>query len=333
MELQPGAYFKVGQEGFEYVGKVSSEIDPSKPVVVARINPELPVAEGALHRTFDTETLSREGVKVGPFCEILPYSTYAREKTAWQTRFGAEIEVPYPPRLLVDTLRTAEEAGITSLEYHYLPGGNMERDGITIGGRKYLFSDIPDWKVPEDRFFQDTEPIRWPSGVQPPNISPETLSFPSCHILVDNTQKPDSQNGNQMYEPDSFKKLILDLGDKLSPEIEGSRFNISYDARAEHFDPALTQTLGLTTAVEEGKAKVTIPTGVIFNVVGNIFHPEWGNTSTYEWLEDKSGRGIRLVGGGSGLGGLSRFLRAYASEHEDAIGFRPLIVFPQEPIK
>ncbi len=319
MELQPGAYFKIGQEGFEYVGTQKTSDNPNDIQVVGRINPDEPTSSGALHRIFPLSVLEQEGTRVGPFNEDLPYSDFVAEKAAWQTRFSHDIDMPYPPHLLVDTLKRAKEAGITSLEYHFLPGVTMEEDGIIIDGHKHLFPDIPDWKASPYWFFQDTEPIY------------EALTFPSCHILVDNTQKPNYQDDNQMYGSDPFKKLIISLADKLLPHIEGSRFGISYDARAEHFDPALAQTLGLTQAVEKGKAKVTVPTELMFNVIGNMFHPEWGNTSTYEWFEDQFEVVNRLIGGDSGSGGLSSIDCELTRSPNGSVGFRPLIVFPQKP--
>lgn len=329
MELQPGAYFKVGKEGFEFVGTSKSPEDPSKIKVVARMGPDAPAREGALHKMFDPATLQKDGVRVGPFGEAYPYSSYVSEKTSWQALSGESLDVPHPPQLLVDKLKYAKEQGITSLEAHFLPQAQFASDGIQIGKKKIPYPE--NWKAPEQWFFDNMNPTpaTRTEAAKPPNISPDAVNLPGKWVLVDNTQKPDYDQGNQMYPNDPFKPIIEQLAaeNKITPSTPGSRFNISFNERQEHFDPALTRVLDLEEAVKKGKARVTVATEAMFNALGNMFHPEWGQTSTYEWLEDKFGGGSRLVGGLSGLGGLSFVNLKWAGPHDGHLGFRPLVVF------
>ncbi len=309
MELQPGAYFKVGQEGFEYVGVNKSSDDPTNVKVVARTNPDESSSQGALHRIFEPAILEKDGVKIGPFGEVFPYSSFVAEKAAWEENFsGVEQEIPYPPQELVDALKRVKEQGVNSFEPHYLPPIILKEE-----------DDYPGWKV---------KPLDWYWGlITVGNIDKDAAKLPGAWVIVDGMQKPNYANGNQMYEDDFLVTVLNKLRDegKIHNTIggrAGSRFDISFDEISQHVNPVIAKLLGVDAN------QVRLPKEIEFNVLGNMFHPEWGNTSTYEWLEDKFGGGSRLFGGGSEITSLSRRL---SRDSLDRIGFRPLIVFSQQP--
>lgn len=104
----------------------------------------------------------------------------------------------------------------------------------------------------------------------------------------------------------------------------GSRYKISWDEIAQHV---------LTILAEKERVEpsnVLLPTEVQFNVIGNMYHPEWGQTNTYEWLNDKFEAGSRLIGGHSGDGGLASVYYWGSGDRGGHVGFRPLVAFPSK---
>ena len=319
MELQPGAYFKVGNEGFEYVGTHNKDGALS---VVGRLNPEEPEKKGALHRLFDVQTLEKDGVKIGPFGSEYPYSSFVLEKLSWEAFFpGVSESIPHPPKELVETLKQGRESEVgRNMEAHFLPDITLSKDSLTINGKNYSYPQ--NFKKPNDWFFDNTVPQR--RGENPP-ISSSSLHIPSGWRIVDATIRPDYTDGSQMYKDDPLASLIAKLttDGKISPQHPSSRFGISWDERKEHIDPQLKELLNLPDRVT-----ISVPTEAEFNVLGNLFHPEWGEVSTYEWLDDNFEGDLRLFGGSSDDGGLSYVPHIWSDHRFGDIGFRPRIVFP-----
>ena len=320
MELQQGALFKIGQQEFEYVGTHADKGDPEQMQAVGRLHPEQPEDEGALHRIFPFSQLEQEGVKVGPFSEAFPYSSFVQEQAAWHQRFPDMGDIPHPPQALVDTLRIAKEQGITFFEAHFLPQVTLSKDKIRIGRKTDNYP--AGWVKPNDWFFDN---IGKKDG-----IPKESLTIPPGWILVDNTPKPAYENGAQMYQNDPLRRRLADLqtaGSIPTTSVSGSRFNISWDQRKQHIDPMLTDLLQLSGE----KGYVTVPSEASFNVLGNMFHTEWGETNTYEWLNDSFGTARRLYGGDSDLGGLADVHYWLSDDPRNGLGFRPLVVFSARP--
>jgi hypothetical protein len=92
--------------------------------------------------------------------------------------------------------------------------------------------------------------------------------------------------------------------------------------------PELASAIGKDTLGSEGKV-VNNPYK-IFNVVGNMRHPEWGDTNTSEWFGDEFGPGYRLFGGDSDLGSLVCLIYRWPARRDGRVGFRPLIAFPSK---
>ena len=78
------------------------------------------------------------------------------------------------------------------------------------------------------------------------------------------------------------------------------------------------------------KERIRVPKEIEFNIVGNLHHPEWGETNTSEWLYDTFEGGHRLLGGYSDGGGLADVDGCRPDDHLDDIGFRLLAEFPQK---
>ena len=327
MELQAGALIKVGTEQFEFVGFRTPSEEGKELQAVGRLNPDQVVKEGgALHRTFPVSQLEQDGIKIGPFCEVFPYSSYITEKLTWESRFkGSEQAIVHPPTELVAALLRGKEQGIENLTPHYLPQMRFTQENvfITIQGEEQAYSYPEDWVQPESWFFEQIG--------QPGGIPEASLTIPAQWVLIDATKRPDFTDGTQLYPQDPLAQLITQLEQDpnipIHPSAAGSRFGISWDDRAEHFDPLLAKTLGVTAE----QATVRVPTEEEFNVLGNLFHKEFGQTTTSEWLNDKFGADRRLDGGLSDFGGLA-FVFGWLSDVPDRdIGFRPLVAFLSKP--
>ncbi|MFC1788136.1 hypothetical protein ACFLZY_02870 [Patescibacteria group bacterium] len=110
-----------------------------------------------------------------------------------------------------------------------------------------------------------------------------------------------------------------------------SRFYVSWDSlKATHL-PALAKVLSLR------KAALRLTSAEEWNLVGNLFlwlqeHREMkdlfdlGSTNSWEWCENTSGAGARLVVGCSGRGGLAGVGVSWPGSGGGRIGFRALAV-------
>lgn len=69
-----------------------------------------------------------------------------------------------------------------------------------------------------------------------------------------------------------------------------------------------------------------------YNVWGNMAHPEWGKTNTWEWFGDSVFQSAyRLVGGVSDDGGLAYVHYFRADDRYGNTGFSPVVYFPSKP--
>jgi len=309
MPLETGSLFRVGPTGdpMEYVGYAAGE-NPGEVVVVGRINPDQPVSEGALHRIVSPQILAQEGRKIGPFGEAFPYASYIAHQHLWQDQFPA-VEVPYPSQALVDFLRQTKEGGITMFEPYFLPSATFTQEHIRMNGQTYSYPE--EWQKPEDWFYKQ---------IQEKKVDKRALTLPGGWVAIDTTLRPDYDNGNQQYPHDPLRPLLetLEKAGKIAPSAPGSRFGVSPDDQEAEVFPLIESTLNLPPNT------ITVPTALMFNVIGNMSHPEFGTASTYEWFADAFGGVGRLVGGSSGYGGLSSVYRSSSSIRDDYIGFRLL---------
>ena len=244
--------------------------------------------------------------------EILPTpeQLVASEKEAWKQFLGKEINIPEPPQQLFEAARLAIEHGITSFEAHLLPKLELKQN-----------SKFPGWHIkPEEWYWQK---------IKEGEIAKDAARLPGVWVLVDGAQKPNYDDGKQLYENDGFGQILLRLREEGRIETPNSyshvprtsRFAVTPIERETHFYQALAEVLNV------GKDKVRITREIESNIIGNIHHPEWGQTNTSEWFDDKFGDGRRLVGGRSDYGGLARVDCNWRDDRLGNVGFRPLIVF------
>src|SRR3990167_7202662 len=156
-------------------------------------------------------------------------------------------------------------------------------------------------------------------------VDDSATSLDGNWVLIDKTPKPQYDNGRQSYESDSLAPLMARVRDE--EKIKGSptptsRFSTSWNELDKTVLPELAHDLGIRDD------QVRLPKAIEFNVLGNMHHKEWGETTTWEWFEDKFESGSRLIGGRSGDGGLAHVGWDQPGLRSDSLGFRPLIVFP-----
>ncbi len=237
------------------------------------------------------------------------------ESYKWREFLGQEIEVPPPPQELLDALAKAEELGIRDhLKPVYFPQREFKKD-----------DDYPGWiKTPNDTYF-------WNEIGPNKKLAQDAAKLGGFWAVVDITAKPNAAqdsngnyNGSQVYANDPWASILEDLrAQGIGPNAAAnSRAKISPNEQYEHFYPALQRLLELPEHVQARNMRE-----IEFNILGNRDHPEWGETSTYEWMHDQFGSDGRLIGGFSAYGGLSNVHWNFASTHFDYAGFRPLIVF------
>ena len=231
----------------------------------------------------------------------------ASEKQAWKQFFGKEIDVSTPPQELLTTLARAQEQGITVFEAHFLPQIEFKKNNKYHG-----------WRVkPEDWYWEQ---------IKAGKVAKDAAKLDGVWVLVDGSLKPNYEDGRQLYTNDSLASILgklrkegqIQSGDNTP---EGSRFRISWDEINQIVNPQLAQLLGVSAE------QVRLPKAIEFNIIGNIHHPQWGQTNTWEWFDDKFEADDRLIGGSSVGGGLANVNDIWHGRRDDRIGFRPLVVF------
>lgn len=242
---------------------------------------------------------------------LLPEQFGAQEQEKLSRFFDRKITVPTPPQELSVAMLKAKEIGWTQAEPHFLPKMELKQN-----------SDISEWTIrPEDWYWQK---------IREGKVAKDAATLEGIWVIVDGSQKPQYKDGKQMYENDPFAKVLAQLREAKKIQVpdwcknipKDSRFGISNDELQTHVNPAIADFLGVQPE------QVRLPKAIEFNILGNLAHPEWGKTNTWEWFQDKFGGGYRLVGGGSGDGGLTGVRSGVSGGHGGYVGFRPLVAFP-----
>jgi len=274
----------------------------------------------------DEEKQSIEAQKV--FQEII-----SRESLALQKFFGRSFEIPpLPEEATTERIAEWREQGF---ELHYLP--SLSLIDITIdpsGAVTEVRPNIRGWKKkPADRFFDLIKEGKLPK---------EAAELKGGWVLVDTRPKPSYDDGKQMYPGDLLATALAELNrqglikqasfdgtTKLPPT---SRFGIS---PRELADPRVMAVLVKVLNIESGEA--SLQRAMEFNILGNLHHPEWGDTSTSEWFADTSewfadqyGAGSQQLFGGSSVPGGLSYVSSFGLDNRSGdIGFRLLGRFSQ----
>lgn len=247
----------------------------------------------------------------GERLETLPSSEQLiiTEKQAFSAFFGKDIAVLKPPAELFQTLKEMLKLGITGFEPHFLPQVSLaEKD------------KFPGWKVrPESWFWQ---------RIKDGKISADATTLQKGWYLVDGRGKPNYDDGQERYENDYAEPIMADLRKKGKIKScsvpDTSRFGAIPDEIERVILPEFARAINT-------KGETTNKRYIEFNVWGNMFHPEWGQTNTLEWFADKFADAGRLYGGGAGGGGLAFVDDDCFDCRGVGVAFNPVIRFPSKP--
>lgn len=197
----------------------------------------------------------------------------------------------------------------------YLPRRRLDKD-VSFPGLKY---PLGPWLYDQIRAGMVAADADW---------------LPEGWMLLDLTERPGYDDGKQMY-PDTprFKEILADLRKGGRVAVPDSYRHVQKDSRfalsPEEVDGEKAAVAKEIAAVLGTKPEqVATPLYVVFNYIGNLTHPEFGQVNTAEWLKDNFGRGARLRGGDSVVGGLSDVDDWPSFGRNDNIGFRLQVSSP-----
>lgn len=247
-----------------------------------------------------------------------------------------EINLENTSRLLITALNESSKFFAEKIAAFEVPNSfyKTEERLREIGFTRFERLVLPSRALREDDTFWEgkvkSEPLFW-KQLQTGNIELQSAILQEGLSLIDGRPKPDYQNGEQRYEDDKFMEdMIRELQRKgeikrYSSVPDGSRFGRASLEIEQVILPELARAIGKDALGSGGR--VVNNSYMIFNVVGNMRHPEWGDTNTREWFSDKFSFVHRLVGGDSDHGGLAHVHVAPSDSRTDFMSFRPRIDF------
>ncbi|HEU0051235.1 MAG TPA: hypothetical protein VFQ60_04250 [Patescibacteria group bacterium] len=257
-----------------------------------------------------------------------------RERLTLRKFFGKEIHVPpLPPEITAEKIKAWEAL---NLHLHYLPPEEMaeiKRDdnGTIIDVQPKIF---PGWKKKPGAGDSLIDLFDY---IKDGRLLPKAAQLPGAWVLIDSRQKPAlNKRDNQMYANDFLgsvleelnKKGIIKQSSRNVPLAANSRFGISaHELNQTQVKKAFAQAIGIP------EEYISLPKAIEFNVLGNIYYPEWGETNTIEWLEDRFKEPVlknnkSLRGGFAVSGGLSYIDSSDSDNRNCGTGFRVIARFP-----
>lgn len=241
---------------------------------------------------------------------------YGRERRHIAEFFGRELPIAHiPTEITKERLDSWHEQG---MGLHYLPNIDFDRQ-----------HEFPGWKVKPYEWFYERAALgdvldfddkdRLVQVEQPTNLG-------GRWVLIDERPKPTDNNG-QVYPDDFLEETMrkmrtegsLDHNQELNP---GTRFFTSWTEWYEKIRLEAAKLLGVRPE------QTRLPRVVEYNYFGNLLHPDWGTTDTWEWLQEACGGGkYRMRGGHSFAGGLAIVYWRGPAGHGTDRGFRPVVDF------
>lgn len=235
-----------------------------------------------------------------------PLEYYRQEESKKLSAFfEKEIEVPLLPAAITpERIKNWEQLG---LELHYLPAENMTKD-----------RELKAWKnKPGDWFYEQ---------IAQGTIPATATELPEAWFVIDGRQKPAYNKGSQMYEHDPLASALEELNIRgIISQTNFFEIMIDHKSRfglspADFDKPEVIKAIA--RALDLDPNQTSLPETMVWNLMANIHHPEWGTTNTYEWLKERYRSGERLISGGSSRGGASSV--GWSGEPDAGTGFRPL---------
>lgn len=237
-------------------------------------------------------------------------------KKELRVKFGRDFEVPEPPQDLFETLQGFAERGISGFdEVYFQPGLQFtENDKFWKGKGR-----VKPWRY----FWKQIKNGNFPS---------EAAMLEEGWFIGDRRGKPMYENGEQEYGEDDYLEPLMAY-------LRGSN-----GIRRLGMVPACSRFGAFPTEIEKvilpefslrsgAKGTVRNRRYMEFNFRGNIAHPEYGQTDTWEWFGDpvSQGDGRRLAGGNSIFGGLACVHDNSVGNRHDRVGFSLVVAFPSKP--
>ena len=219
----------------------------------------------------------------------------AVEKRTLSEFFKRPIDVPpLPDEITRERIKQWEKQ---KLELHYLPEVDMSNE-----------RHLKNWKKqPKLGLLRSTD------------LPNDVMWLTGCWVLVDARPKPNYKGGSEYEDDQDFLGPVLEESRKMDLianfENPQSRYAISSE---ELEKPEVVAAFASACGLEP--EQISLPRMIEFNVIGNIHHPEWGETDCGEWFADGYETGQwqwRLNGGCVDQGGLSY---VYTSDYQDRSG-------------
>lgn len=229
--------------------------------------------------------------------------------------FGRDFEVPESPVELFDTLRGFAERGITGFdEVYYLPGLELQKGDRFWKGRGRV--------RPKDYFWEQIRQGNYPK---------EVATLEEGWYIGDRRVKPMYADGWQRYGEDDYMEPLMaylrasNRIEKYKYVPDHSRFGASPQEIEGVILPAFAEMSGARGIVRNRRY-------IASNVLGNMRHPELGQTDTWEWYGDPIFRGDDVFFlGDSGLGGLVHVDGHSFANRDSFAGFSLVVGFPSKP--
>lgn len=231
-------------------------------------------------------------------------------------RFRGKEEIPQPPQALLEFVEQTTEKGF-SFEPYLEP----------------VLRFTPDSKFPG----QSVELSPWLiEQINRRKVSPDALTLTLQWAAMEGLQKPEYDGGKQLYENDPLAPNLERLRGRGKIEIPDwcehipsiSRFGSSAAEINKYIVPLFVSEYTLIgDLIKSGEAKAGVPPFTPWFYRGNTAHKEWGETNTWEWLDNKFGADGRLIGGHRGVGGLAGVFYDWSGDPYDNIAFRLRVAF------
>lgn len=176
------------------------------------------------------------------------------------------------------------------------------------------------WVRPNAWFYQKLRENKIGEAI--PGLAP-TMLRPGWH-LADFSIGVDYTDGTQVFPNDPFASLFERLRrEKLVGKYDetplGSRFAITSDEWLEVVLTYMASELGFP------RAKLRLERAIEYNVIGNLYDPDRGKFSMWEWFADSFEDSRRLIGGRRAYGGLAYVHYCWRDDRCRYVAARPLV--------
>lgn len=148
------------------------------------------------------------------------------------------------------------------------------------------------------------------------------------------SQSPEYDGGRQLYANDPLAPKIEKLRENGKIAIPGwcrhipsiSRFGTSPNEIDSLIVPVFAKLSQIKDQIKAGEIEAGTPPWAAWFYRGNTAHPEWDQTTTWEWFANNFGADGRLIGGYRDGGGLAGVDCDWRDRRDGGVGFRLRVV-------